>query len=203
MGVAERDGQEFELVHLSEATATAYFSENRDAAADAWSSAKILYDPDGSLARVRDHVAAICGSGQAPARRHPRALSEGSRGGSISGCGWLGNQQRRRGAHGAVRTTVGPGWHVLRRSTNLGTAYKATPRRHRPRQPRIAQLAHSDLLLRRLHLRKAPPGAPRSPAGVRPVLVEVAATLAASANARWATRGAAPRCRRCRCPGVG
>ena len=41
MGVAERDGQEFELVHFSEATATAYFSENRDAAADAWSSAKI------------------------------------------------------------------------------------------------------------------------------------------------------------------
>src|SRR4051812_42441128 len=32
MGYAERDGQEFELVHLSEATATAYFSENRDAA---------------------------------------------------------------------------------------------------------------------------------------------------------------------------
>ena len=26
MGVAERDGQEFELVHFSEATATAYFS---------------------------------------------------------------------------------------------------------------------------------------------------------------------------------
>jgi len=33
MGVAERDGQEFELVHFSEATAMAYFSENRDAAA--------------------------------------------------------------------------------------------------------------------------------------------------------------------------
>ena len=47
MGVAERDGQEFELVHLSEATATVYFSENRDTAADTWSSAKILYDPDG------------------------------------------------------------------------------------------------------------------------------------------------------------
>ena len=50
MGVANRDGQEFELVHFSEATATAYFSENRDTAADTWSSAKILYDPDGSLA---------------------------------------------------------------------------------------------------------------------------------------------------------
>jgi hypothetical protein len=66
MGVAERDGQEFELVHFSEATATAYFSENRDAAADAWSSAKILYDPDGSLARVRDHVAAIVAEGKPP-----------------------------------------------------------------------------------------------------------------------------------------
>jgi hypothetical protein len=53
-------------VHFSEATATAYFSENRDAAADAWSSAKILYDPDGSLARVRDQVAAIVARGKPP-----------------------------------------------------------------------------------------------------------------------------------------
>src|SRR3954468_13562297 len=44
----------------------AYFSENRDAAADAWSSAKILYDPDGSLARVRDHVTAIVDRGKPP-----------------------------------------------------------------------------------------------------------------------------------------
>src|SRR4051812_23612737 len=66
MGTAERDGQEFELVQLSEATATAYFSENRDAAVDTWSSAKILYDPDGSLARLRDHVAAIVARGKPP-----------------------------------------------------------------------------------------------------------------------------------------
>ena len=66
MGFAGRDGQEFELVHFSEATATAYFSENRDAAADAWSSAKILYDPDGSLARVREHVAALVAQGKPP-----------------------------------------------------------------------------------------------------------------------------------------
>ena len=66
MGVAEHDGQEFELVRLSEATATAYFSENRDNAADTWSSAKILYDPDGSLARLRDHVAALVAQGKPP-----------------------------------------------------------------------------------------------------------------------------------------
>lgn len=66
MGVAERDGQEFELVHFSEATATAYFSENRDVAADVWSSAKIMYDPDGSLARVRDHVSAFLAQGKPP-----------------------------------------------------------------------------------------------------------------------------------------
>ena len=73
MRVAERDGQEFELVQLSEATATAYFSENRDAAVDTWSSAKILYDPDCSLARLRDHVAAIVAGGKPPldpARTH-------------------------------------------------------------------------------------------------------------------------------------
>jgi len=66
MGVAHRDGQEFELVQLSEATAMAYFSENRDTAADTWSSARILYDPHGSLARVRDHVAAIVARGKPP-----------------------------------------------------------------------------------------------------------------------------------------
>ena len=66
MGVAERDGQEFELVHISEATAMAYFSENRDNAADAWPSAKILYDPDGSLARIHEHVAAILDRGKPP-----------------------------------------------------------------------------------------------------------------------------------------
>src|SRR4051794_37842151 len=73
MGYAERDGQEFELVNFSEATATAYFSEHPDAAADTWSSAKILYDPDGSLARLRDHVAAIVARGKPPldaAREH-------------------------------------------------------------------------------------------------------------------------------------
>src|SRR3954471_13771510 len=66
MGFAQRDGQAFELVHLSETTATAYFSENRDAAADTWTSAKILYDPDGSLARLRDHVAALVARGKPP-----------------------------------------------------------------------------------------------------------------------------------------
>src|SRR5829696_6958935 len=66
MGAAQRDGQEFELVRLSEATAAAYFSQNRDAAADSWSSAKILYDPDGALARLRDHVAAIVAQGKPP-----------------------------------------------------------------------------------------------------------------------------------------
>jgi hypothetical protein len=34
MGVAERDGQEFELVHISEATAIAYFSGNGDNVAE-------------------------------------------------------------------------------------------------------------------------------------------------------------------------
>ena len=66
MGVAERDGQEFELVHINEPTAMAYFSQNPDNAADAWPSAKILYDPDGSLARIHDHVTAILAQGKPP-----------------------------------------------------------------------------------------------------------------------------------------
>src|SRR3954467_4714624 len=52
MGFAGGDGQEFELGRLSDETARASFTENLDAAADVWPSAKILYDPDGSLARV-------------------------------------------------------------------------------------------------------------------------------------------------------
>lgn len=59
-------------------------------------------------------------------------LREGSSGGPISGSCWLSDRQRRRCAHVGVRTTVGPGWHVLRRSTDLGTAHQATPRRNRP-----------------------------------------------------------------------
>ncbi len=66
MGIADCDGQEFEVVHMSEATVMAYFSENRDNAADGWPSAKILYDSDGSLARIQDHVAAILAQGKPP-----------------------------------------------------------------------------------------------------------------------------------------
>src|SRR3954463_4403167 len=77
MGVAEHDGQEFELVQLSEATATAYFSENRDAAADNVVVGQDLVGP-GRLtpptpsARVRHSP-----SRQATAGTRPRPLSEG------------------------------------------------------------------------------------------------------------------------------
>jgi len=37
-----------------------------DEPADTWSSAKILYDPDASLARLRDHVTAIVARGKPP-----------------------------------------------------------------------------------------------------------------------------------------
>ncbi len=66
MGCSERDGQEFELIRLSEAAAIGYFTDNRDAAADVWQVAKILYDPDGVIARVRDHVLGLLAEGKPP-----------------------------------------------------------------------------------------------------------------------------------------
>lgn len=170
MGVAERDGQEFELVYVSEATAMAYFSENCDAAADAWASAKILYDPYGSLARVRDHVAAIVARGKpaldASRAHYLRAAAE----------------DRFRAAAGlATDNDAAARMLLFERLLDLvGTffdvrqiwAHQATPRRNRPPQPRFARLDHSHLLCGRLHDRKGPPGTPRSSARVRPVLVD-------------------------------
>jgi len=66
MGCCEHDGQEFELVRLSEATATAYFTSNRDHAADVWPVAKILYDPEGQVARVRAHALGLIAQGKPP-----------------------------------------------------------------------------------------------------------------------------------------
>ena len=66
MGCTERGGQEFELVRLSEATAIQYFTENRDHAADVWPTARILYDPDGGLGRVRDHSLELVAQGKPP-----------------------------------------------------------------------------------------------------------------------------------------
>lgn len=64
MGYAVRGDQEFELVRLSEATAIAYFTANRDHAADVWPSFKILYDPDGGLGRVRDFAQGLVAEGK-------------------------------------------------------------------------------------------------------------------------------------------
>lgn len=66
MECTERDGQEFELVRIGEATAIQYFTDNRDAAADAWPTAKILYDPQGRLGLIRDHALALVAEGKPP-----------------------------------------------------------------------------------------------------------------------------------------
>ena len=62
----ERSGQDFEVVRLGEATAIQYFTDNPDAAVDAWPTARILYDPQGRLAVVRDHALAIIAEGKPP-----------------------------------------------------------------------------------------------------------------------------------------
>ena len=64
MECTERGGQEFELVRLDEATAIQYFTENRDAAADAWPTVKILYDREGRLGLVRDRALALIAEGK-------------------------------------------------------------------------------------------------------------------------------------------
>ena len=64
MECTKRDGQEFELVRLGEATAVQYFTDNRDAAADAWPTARIFHDPQGRLGLVRDHALALVAEGK-------------------------------------------------------------------------------------------------------------------------------------------
>src|SRR4051794_20176093 len=64
MGFAERDGQKFELLYISEAVAIRYFLDNRDEAADFWQAAEILHDPDGAAARARDQAAEILAEGK-------------------------------------------------------------------------------------------------------------------------------------------
>ncbi|MFL6070054.1 MAG: nucleotidyltransferase family protein [Actinomycetes bacterium] len=61
-----RGGQDFEVVRLGEATAMEYFTDNRDAAADAWPTAKILYDPEGRLGMVRERALALVAEGKPP-----------------------------------------------------------------------------------------------------------------------------------------
>jgi predicted nucleotidyltransferase len=51
-GYEQRDGQNFELLYLSEAVAAGYFSANPDAAAEFGETAKILFDRDGAGDRV-------------------------------------------------------------------------------------------------------------------------------------------------------
>src|SRR3954447_15601009 len=64
MAFAERDGQKFELMYISEAVAIRYFLDNRDEAADFWQAAEILHDPDGAAARARDRAAEILAEGK-------------------------------------------------------------------------------------------------------------------------------------------
>ena len=64
MGFAERDGQKFELLYISEAVAIRYFLDHRDEAADFWQVAQILYDPDGAAARAQDQAAQILAEGK-------------------------------------------------------------------------------------------------------------------------------------------
>ncbi len=75
MGFAERDGQKFELLRLSEAVAIRYLADNPDNAADFWQVAEILHDPDGAAARVRDHTAAMLAEGKSPMDEARRAWS--------------------------------------------------------------------------------------------------------------------------------
>src|SRR4051812_49131379 len=75
MGFAERDGQKFELLRLSEAVAIRYATDNPDNAADFWQVAEILHDPDGAAARVHAHAAELLAEGKPPMDEARRAWS--------------------------------------------------------------------------------------------------------------------------------
>lgn len=64
--IDQRDGQAFEIIYISETNAHAFFDGDRDAAADFWQVAKILYDRDGAGERLQQLGRRILDEGKQP-----------------------------------------------------------------------------------------------------------------------------------------
>jgi predicted nucleotidyltransferase len=62
--VEEKDDQVFEVIYTTSASAMEFWKENKDDAAGLWSVAKILYDKDGSVDKLRIQVEQMLKAGK-------------------------------------------------------------------------------------------------------------------------------------------
>jgi hypothetical protein len=64
--VEYRDGQAFEITYTTEQGALDYSQSHRDDTAALWDVAKVLYDKDGTIARLRDECSHLLAAGKQP-----------------------------------------------------------------------------------------------------------------------------------------
>jgi hypothetical protein len=73
--VEYRDGQAFEITYTTEQGALDYWQSHRDDTAALWDVAKVLYDKDGTIARLRGECSRLLAAGKQPLDSFQRAHS--------------------------------------------------------------------------------------------------------------------------------
>jgi predicted nucleotidyltransferase len=64
--IERRNQQVFEIIYITPAGGLEYWNNHKDNAADLWEVAKILYDKDGTIERLRDESKKVLESGKTP-----------------------------------------------------------------------------------------------------------------------------------------
>jgi predicted nucleotidyltransferase len=64
--VEHRNGQAFEIIYTTEKGAFNYWESHKDDAAGLWAVAKILFDKDGTIERLKTKIAEVLGAGKKP-----------------------------------------------------------------------------------------------------------------------------------------
>ena len=62
--VEHRNGQAFEIIYTTEKSALAYWESHKDDAAGLWSVAKVLFDKDGTIERLRNEIKEVLNAGK-------------------------------------------------------------------------------------------------------------------------------------------
>src|ERR1700722_9591278 len=68
--VEYHEGQAFEIIYTTGKSALAYWKNHRDDAAGLWAVAKVLYDKDGTIAKLKNKVNMVLKKGKAPIDEH-------------------------------------------------------------------------------------------------------------------------------------
>jgi hypothetical protein len=62
--VEHRNGQAFEIIYTTEKSALVYWESHKDDAAGLWSVAKVLFDKDGTIERLRNEIKEVLNAGK-------------------------------------------------------------------------------------------------------------------------------------------